>query len=194
MALESSEVRVAGTGHIYVAPLGTSIPTTVAAPLSHALGWIDLGYATEDGAQFEFAREVNEVMAWQSFDPVRMIVTKVPKSVTVTLLQSNQHIINLAFGGGTWTEVSSGQYRYDPPAESTVDERMFAVEFADGDFNYRTVYRKSMNQAGVSFTWKRGDPIRYPITMKVLAADAGAKPFATYTDDPNAGLLTGAAS
>lgn len=194
MALESSEVRVAGTGQLFVAPLGTTIPASVVTPLSHNAGWIDLGYADEDGVDFSFSRDVNEINAWQSFDPIRTIVTKVPKEVSAKLLQSNQHVLLLAFGGGTVTETATGYYRYDPPADSFVDERMFAVEFVDGSYTYRIVYRKATNQAGIEFTWKKGEPVLYPITMKVLAADSGAKSFSLYTDDPNVGLLTSAAS
>ncbi len=194
MALESSEVRVTGTGHAYVAPLGTPIPAGIDSALTHAAGWVELGYTTPEGARFSFGREVNDIMGWQSFDPLRTIVTSVPKTVSVDLLQWNQHTMKLGLGGGTVTEPVSGQYQYEPPDESFVDERMFAIEGTDGDFNYRFIFRKALNQGGVDFSFVRENPVVFPITMKVLAADAGAKAFLLQTDDTNVGLLTGAAS
>ena len=41
------EVRVAGYGHIFVAPEGTTLPTDVDTAMPEA--WVDLGYATTDG-------------------------------------------------------------------------------------------------------------------------------------------------
>lgn len=194
MALESSEVRVTGTGHAYVAPLGTAIPAGIDSPLTHAAGWVELGYTTEEGARFSFGREVNRVMGWQAFDPLRIVVTQVPKSVSVDLLQWNQHTVSLAMGGGTFSEPSAGQYEYEPPDESFVDERMFAIEGIDGDYTYRFIYRKALNESGVDFAFVRADPVVFPVTMSILAADAGAKPFVLQTDDPNVGLIAEAAS
>lgn len=194
MALESSEVRVAGTGHAYVAPIGTPIPAGIDSPLTHAAGWVELGYTTTEGARFSFGREVNRIMGWQAFDPLRIVVTQVPKSVSVDLLQWNQHTVKLALGGGTVTEPISGQYQYEPADESFVDERMFAVEGIDGDYNYRFIYRKALNESGVDFAFVRENPVVFPITMAILAADGGAKPYLIQTDDPNVGLLTSAAS
>ncbi len=194
MALEAPEVRVTGTGHVYVAPIGTAIPAGIDTALTHAAGWVELGYTTEAGARFAFGREVNRIMGWQSFDPLRIVVTNLPKSVSVDLMQWNQHTLKLALGGGTVTEPSSGQYEYEPPAESFVDERMFAIEGIDGDYNYRFIYRKALNESGVNFDFVRSNPVVFPITMGILAADSGLKPFKLQTDDPNVGLLTGAAS
>ena len=194
MALESSEVRVAGTGHAYVAPLGTAIPAGIDSALTHAAGWVELGYTSEEGARFSFGREVNRIMGWQAFDPLRIVVTSVPKTVSVDLMQWNQHTVKLALGGGTVTEPVSGQYQYDPPAESFVDERMFAIEGIDGDYNYRFIYRKALNESGVDFAFVRQNPVVFPITMAILAADSGASPWILQTDDPNVGLLTAAAS
>lgn len=194
MALESSEVRVTGTGHAYVAPLGTPIPAGIDSPLTHAAGWVELGYTTEEGARFSFGREVNRVMGWQAFDPLRIVVTRVPKTISVDLLQWNQHTVKLALGGGTVTEPASGQYQYDPPDESFVDERMFAIEGIDGDYTYRFIYRKALNESGVDFAFVRANPVVFPITMAILAADGNNEPWLLQTDDPNIGLLTAAAS
>lgn len=194
MSLESSEVRVFGTGHIYVAPVGTAFPASVDVTPSHAAGWRELGYVSEDGAKFKFGREVNEVGAWQSFDPVRMIVTKVPKEVGFDLLQWNHFSAELALGGGTFTEPSPNLYEYEPPAESYVDERALIIEGVDGDYTYRFCYRKALNVTGVEFDMVRQNPTVLPINMRILAADDGAKPFKLQTNDPNFGELVEAAS
>lgn len=194
MAFESSEVRVTGTGHVYVAPVDTPFPTNISAAVSHNAGWIELGYASEDGARFSFGREVNEIMAWQSFDPIAQVVTRVPKTVSFDLMQWNQHTVTLALGGGTVTEPTSNNYVYTPPDESYRDERALIVEGIDGAYTYRFCYRKAINEEGVEFSFVRENPVLFPITMKILAPDDDAAPYIIQTNDPSIGEILEAAS
>jgi hypothetical protein len=193
MSLESSEVVVGLTGHIYRAPVGTAFPTNISTAVNDAL-WTELGYVTEDGVTFNFGREVQEIMAWQSFDPLRVIPTAIPKTIAWVPRQLNQNTFATAMGGGTWSEGTPGNYEYEPPDESDVDEFALIVEFADGDQNYRFCYRKVMNQEGVEFVVNRQDSINLSTSVKVLAADAGAKPFIFQTDDANLGEFAEAGS
>lgn len=194
MSLEAEEVRVAGTGHIYVAPVDTAFPTSITAAVSHAAGWRELGYATKEGARFAFGREVNSIMGWQSFDPLRKIITALPKTVAFDLMQTNQNTWALGMGGGTFTEPSAGEYEYEPPDEDYVDHRALIVEMSDGDYDYRLCFRKALNENGVDFAFVRTDPLVFPITMGILAADGGLKPFLVQTNDPNFGELVEAGS
>ena len=187
MAQESSEVRAFGNGHVYISDSNVTpnFPATISTPITRAMGWIEAGYVAEDGAKFTFAREVNEKFAWQSYDPVRVLITKIPKMVDFELMQWNKYTFALALGGGTVTEPATGEYQYDPPDESFVDIRAVLVEAIDGDYAYRFAYRRCMNQSGVEFATVRSDTTGLPIQMKVLAADAGLKPWFMQTDDPN---------
>lgn len=194
MSFESAEVVVTGTGHVYVAPVGTDFPDDISQAVSQAAGWRELGYVSEEGARFAFNRDVNEIMAWQSFDPIRLVVTRVPKEISFDLMQWNQFTVALALGGGTVTTTGAGEYEYNPPDESFVDERALIVEGTDGDRNYRFCFRKSINMQGVDFAFVRSDPANLPVTMKVLAADDDATPYFLQTDDDNIGLLAEAGS
>lgn len=194
MSLEGSEVRVAGTGHVYVAPVGTPFPADITVTPSFAAGWRELGYCTEDGARFSFGRDVNSIPAWQSFDPVRKVISALPKTVAFDLLQFNHFTWELALGGGTFTEPSPDKFEYEPPDESFVDERALIVQMSDGDLDYRVCYRRALNENGVDFAFVRADAVTLPITMGIMAADDGAKPFKIQTNDPNFGDLVEAGS
>lgn len=183
---DSGEVVVAGTGRVYVAPVGTPFPASIAEPIDPD-DWEDVGYCTPEGATFNFGREINRVMAWQSFDPVRMVVTAVPKTVGFQLLQWNQATLKLALGGGTVNAYEGGEYEYEPADESFVDERALIVTGEDGDRSYRFCFRKAINEAGVEFDFVRENPSQLPISMVVLAADGGLKPYVIQTDDPAIG-------
>lgn len=186
MAFESEEVRAFGTGHVYVADVGTAMPADIGEAISSS--WVDLGYTDEQGPRFSFGRTVNEVPAWQSYDPVRVLIAAVPKTVAFDLLQINQHTLKLALGGGDVTEGSPGEYTYDPPDESFVDERALIITGEDGDYEYRFCFYKVLNQSGVEFPFVRGNPTKLAIEVKVLAAGGGLKPYLIQTDDPNVSL------
>lgn len=194
MALSSDEIVVTGTGHIYVAPVGTAFPANVGVTPSVANGWTELGYASEEGARFSFGREINSIMGWQSFDPLRKVVTAVPKTVSFDLMQWNMYTVQLAFGGGAITEPTSGNYVYTPPAESFLDERALIIEGTDGASTYRFCFRKALNEEGVDFAFVRSDPVLFPITMGILAADNDADAYFIQTNDPDIGEVLDAAS
>jgi len=190
MAFESEEVRAFGTGHVYVADVGTAMPADIGATIPTS--WIDLGYTDEQGPRFNFGRTVNEVPAWQSYDPVRVLITAVPKTVAFDLLQTNKHTLQLALGGGDVTEGAPFEFSYEPPDESFVDERALIITGEDGDYTYRFCFHKVLNQSGVEFPFVRGAPTKLAIEVKVLAAGGGNKPYFIQTDDPN--IFSGAAS
>ena len=103
MAIDASEVRVAGYGHIFVAPEGTTLPTDVDTAMPEA--WVDLGYATTDGVTFTFSRETEDLDAWQG-DKIRVLSLKEPKTAEFTLMQTDQDTITTALGGGSWTDAA----------------------------------------------------------------------------------------
>lgn len=193
MGLVSEEVVSVGFGHVYAAPVGTDFPASIADAVDLD-DWADLGYCNEDGVKFEFGNEVNKIPAWQSFDPVRIIKTAVPKKVSFTLLQWNQHTLLLGLGGGDIDEGDTGEYTYEPPDPSFVDTRAFIIEGVDGEKNYRFCYRKGLNTAGVEFSFVRANAVEFPIAIEILAADGGGSPFFIQTDDINIGELNEAGS
>ena len=181
MAIDGSEVRVAGAGHVYVAPAGTTLPTDL-SPL--AATWVDLGYVTEDGVGFSFGREVEDLNAWQG-DKIRTLSTKEPASCNFSLMQTNATILTVAFGGGEVTEnVDKNVFTFTPPKSGTNTERSLVIEFNDGTaITYRYVIQRSQIEGNVDFTLVRSGALTYPLTMGIL--DNGDKPkFTIISNDP----------
>lgn len=170
MALDPTEIVVAGDGRIYVAPVGTAEPADIDTAPSAT--WIDLGYTTEDGVEFTFDRETTEIMGWQSRDPLRTIATAEPKMIKFTMLQLNKDTWKFALGGGT-TSGSLGLYLYEPPTPGAVDERAMIVELWDGATKWRFISRRGMQSSATTFSGVRDDATSLPIEYKVLAAPSG---------------------
>ena len=166
MALDGTEVRVAGTGHVYVAPTGTTLPTDVATPLGSA--WKDLGYVSEDGVAFTFGRETEDLNAWQG-EKVRVLTLREPKTIEFALMQSNKDTLVTALGGGEVT-ANDGEFKFTPPAAGVNTERALVVEFTDGDVTYRYVFSRVQLEGEVAFTLTRSGAVTLPITFGVLAA------------------------
>ena len=89
----AGQLVVAGTGTIWLAPYGTTLPdgsTAVLETLDAA--FVDLGYTTEDGATIVDGVTVEDQKAWQTPYPVRRLVTDYTGSVAFDLLQWSKDI------------------------------------------------------------------------------------------------------
>jgi hypothetical protein len=184
MALDSDQIVVAGTGEVYVAPVGSTAPSGATA-LSGAwdAAWIGLGYTTEDGVRFSDTPDITDVNAWQSPYPVRRLVGTRANEFSFTCLQWNATTFALAFGGGTWTEPSGGIFRYAPPAGGVIDERAMAVEWEDGSYTYRLIVPKGSMTGGVEFGLTRTEAAQLPITFATTPTGVGDAWY-LLTDDP----------
>lgn len=185
MAFNAGDIRVGGLAHVYLAPVLTDFPDFDTIP--DAAEWSELGYVTTDGVTLSFTREVTEIMAMQSLEPVRIVATKVPKTVAFSMMQEGRNQLILALGGGTFTESGTAPnkvYRYDPPDASVIDERAMIVEMADGVHTYRWYYKRCQNREGVEHKYMREDAATFPVTMQVLAPADESVPFYIETNDP----------
>lgn len=176
-ALNADQVRVAGTGHLYVGATALTAPTTL-ADLDSA--WTELGYTFEDGVTLEIERDVASVMSWQSKRPVRKFNASAMERITTELQQWNEHNLVLAFGGGTVTEPSPGLYRYDFPDPEEFDERTLVLDWEDDGYNYRLVIPKGSVTDTTEVQLTRTAEARLPITFEVV----DEAPY-ILTDDPN---------
>lgn len=176
----ASEIRTAPNGNIYVAPIATTAPTNATGSL--AAGWIDLGYASEDGVTFTDGKELRDQRAWQAFYPVGKKITQRNASLAFDLMQWNKDTIKLAFGGGTWTALGGGQYRYAPPAPETVDYRAMVVDWIEGAVRYRIYIARCLVEGEVETKLARTDDALLPIKVGVVGV-SGSDPWTLFTDD-----------
>jgi hypothetical protein len=171
MAKDASKVRVALTGSIWTGDEGATLPTTISA--APGAGFTELGYTTEDGVTFTFGREVENLMGWQSTDPLRVLVTEEPKGVEFTLRQLERATFLNSFGG-TITEPDSvgfpGEYEWTPPAPGTMPVKVLIVEFDDADIKYRWIFRRAQDQAEREMQLMRTEAVNIPANYTVLAA------------------------
>lgn len=180
MALDASEIVVAGTGAVYRAPVGTAAPSDIGT--APGAGWVELGYVSEDGTKLSFERSTENIMGWQSLQPLRTIVTEVPIGIEAALMQWNTTTVKTALGGGTIEDTATG-VKYSPAAESFVDEFALIVE-ANDEYDYRFVFPRVMVSDTVELAFVKSEPAALPLKMSVMAAPSGNDSFEFYTNDP----------
>lgn len=180
MAVDADEIVVGANGSVYVAPVGTAGPTDTTTALNAS--FIDLGYVSDDGVEITPGMDSADINAWQSFYPVRRIVTARTLEISLTLLQWNEDSIELAFGGGS-VATNVGVYTYTPPSPDEIDYRAMVVEWADDTKNYRLHIPKVLVTDTSSLSLNRTDPAGLALTFSAQGTD-GASTFSLITDDP----------
>lgn len=181
MTKSVDEIVVGANGSLWVAPVGTAAPATeVAVP---GAGWVDLGYASEDGVTLTDSKTFEAIPVWQLFYAARRIVTERDLAVAFVLRQWNPDTVALAFGGGTVSAPSAGHFKYVPPSPEELDERSLMVDWVDGTKNYRLIIPRGIVTENVETNLVRTGAADLPITFSLLGDDSG-DPWYLLTNDP----------
>lgn len=105
MAQNASDIRIAITGKVLTAPLGSAAPTDVST--AWGAPWIDHGYTDPNGVKIMPKVTSYDTKAWQSDTAVRSRITERIQEIQFILLQSGGLNTKLYFGGGSWAPVGN---------------------------------------------------------------------------------------
>lgn len=172
--LNATEIRVAGTGRVLVAPKNTPGPGDVTS--EWPAEWEDLGFTSEDGVEFEQDDKVEPVPVWQSVAPVRFIYEERALNVKFELMQLNQRTVPIYFGGGAVTNVD-GNIQIAIPAAPRPAEMAVGIEFTDdgGDGQTQVVHRFLMPRAVVTEAEEAvltgTDAVKLPVKFTAMTPD-----------------------
>jgi hypothetical protein len=182
MANDADEIVVGGNGKVWIGALGAALPTS---PTTTPVGFVDLGYLSEDGLSPRDSKTFESISVWQSLYPVRRIATERDFLVAFVLRQWNRVTVPLAFGGGDVAETGpdTNIYRYSPPDPEDLDERSMLCDWVDGTRHYRIVIPRGMVTENAESNILRTGAADLPITFSVNGQD-GVDPWYLLTDDP----------
>jgi hypothetical protein len=175
-----TEVVVGATGKIYVGPTSATAPTNINSPL--VTPWVELGFVSEDGAKLTDAKTIENIGAWQSFYPIRRILTAREFMVDFAMRQWNQDNVPFAFGGGSVVN-NSGGWKFTPPDPSTIDERSLTLTWADGIKRYMLYVPRGIATANTEAQLQRTSPADLAISFSALS-DGVTSAYTLFTDDP----------
>lgn len=183
MTLKSSEVRVAGTGELWLAPVGTALPTAASTALNAAFK--GYGYTSEDGVSLSKSVDREGVPAWQSTTPVRYIITGQELTIACTFLQSNENILKLWLASGDFATDGGtpAGYRADVSVDPVGQQFALCIEWEDDAITSRLVVPKVEVTETGDVTLAR-EATSFPVTFGAIAPDTGTVLATWLTSDP----------
>lgn len=168
--LDATEVRIAPTGHIFIANSQTTAPTNLSTAMSAS--WTDLGYATEDGVSLAYSVDTSTIMGWQSAVELKRGLSGVTLEVSFTLLQTNKEVTAAYWGGSSWANGAAGVATLTVPSNPSISsmEHAMVIEYTDDAGKIQRFYMgRGMVTDRQEITLKRDDAVAYGITF--VAAD-----------------------
>lgn len=138
MAKDQDNIRIYGSEDdtIYLAPLGTTLPTGLAAP---GEAFLDAGYLGEDGIDFNRDVDVAEFRVHQGGKIVRKKVTSSGRSIVFRLVEDNAVADSLSDKVVTGPTVASGVTTTEYSDASEVAIRAAVIDRFDAGIHVRLV-------------------------------------------------------
>lgn len=168
--LTASATLVAGSFFAFTAPVGTPLPADVGASPGAGINaaFTSLGYTAEDGAVFKVDTQTTDLLAHQSFDPLRTVVTARKVTIELPLLEWTEATITTAFGGGQVTATAAG-YEFLPPSAGELTEVSMVCDIVDGGEMTRIVAERGIVAGSVEGSLTKRDWATLPIVFTALA-------------------------
>lgn len=179
---QADETLIAGTGEVYIAPVGTTLPANADSSLNSA--FYGLGYHTEEGVAINKTLEIIEFRAWQSRFPIRRERDTEDLTLTFTLLQWNEETIPFAMGGGSIDSLGGDQYKYTPAADAeALAEKSLVCDVEDGDRKMRFVIPRGSVSEGAEAQFQRTEMAGLAVSFKSLEPEDTGDPWYILLND-----------
>lgn len=171
---------VLGPGRIYVAPLGTTEPTSASAAMPSA--WRAIGY-TEDGNAFSTTLTNEPVEVAEEVDPIRYVLSRRVSSLTFAMAEATRANLALALGGGA--NAANDATSFEPPDPG--DEVAIMIVWDSDDdpttgTNARILFRQCKPGGTVEMVHRKA-PAKTLIAVTFdIEKPSSATPFRVYPD------------
>jgi hypothetical protein len=177
--LQTGQIRVAGTGAIWKAPIGSTLPTDSTTALDPAFH--NLGY-TKSGFVFTPSRKTQPVTGWQSLNTLRLLVTEKTNKLGFELLQSNADTLALAWDG-TVVPGTGTAFTINVPDGVVADEYAYVVDMIDGTVSYRFVLQRGALLTPPTIKGDRTAETSYAFEIQPLIPADGSNSIKIYGAD-----------
>ena len=129
MSLNSSQVRVAVTGEVYVAPLSVTAAITGTAG-AIPTGYTGLGLVDDGGVTEDPNKSTKQIKAWQKGQVVRTLVSDAALTYKFRMIQTNADTTSVFYGTEVDQTEAEGSFIIDP--SSTGGRRKWLIDVLDG--------------------------------------------------------------
>lgn len=159
-------------GHVFRAPLGTTLPTDASTALDAAFK--DMGYISEDGVTNSFSPESETIKAWGG-TPVLTIQDSREDTFQMTFISAmNTEVQKMVYGDSnvTGTDFSTGVSISANADELT--EYVYVIDMiAKGNIAHRVVLPKAKPTEIGEVVYSDTEAVGYDVTLGCVADDEG---------------------
>ena len=174
-------VRVGITGKVYVAPVGTALPTDVTTNLNAAFQ--SVGFISEDALTESLAITTERLRAWQRPVGIRTLTTEVEWTFAFGMLETSPLALDLYYGLDDGTTVTSGVAKTSINAFPQSIQRSMVIEIEDGDVTTRYVIPVAEIGDREEVTHNLSEGTIWGVTVNVMGSDLDDMGY-RYTNDP----------
>lgn len=160
--MDSANVQVAVSGDVFVAPLGSTLPTSAEETLDAAFD--ALGYLDESGIAEAQARTINAIKAWQNAAIVRKITSEHDATYSFVPLETNPTVLEMYYGN-----FSGGVVEVDG---ADLPQLAVVIDIYDGDETIRHVLGAAQVTEQGTTNYGSADAIKRPMTITAYPSDA----------------------
>ena len=174
-----------GAGLLYVAPTGTTEPTTSAdlAAASLPSAWREVGY-TEDGSVFKYDVKSEPIPVAEELDPIGYAITDRSGSLEFKMKQATRRNLFLAINSGA-AGANDGT-TVEPPDPSAMVRVMLLHVSNDASAVRGILFRQCFNTGGLEIDWSKAPKTPLLPVMFALEKPTGETPWIAF---PNANGL-----
>lgn len=166
MTKVDENVRIYGglNDTVWLAPLGTTLPTGLAAP---GAGFEDVGYLGEAGIDKARDESVSKFRAHNAGKVVRTKVTESGESIVFRTIEENG--VTTALGETIVSEVvATGVRTRTMSTASEVKVRAGVLDLYDGEKHIRRVYPRLEITGGGNVTWSKDNLTEREFTAEII--------------------------
>ena len=175
------------TGAIFIAPVGTTLPTDSTTALAAA--FVELGYASDAGVVNSESRETETIKAWGG-DTVLKPFTGKEDTFKFTLIEAlNVNALKLVYGDSNVTGDLTNGISIKSAAED-LDYHSFVIEMVlNGAIKRIVIPSAKVTEVG-DITYADGEAIGYDTTLSAVPDAAGGTHYEYIKAVSNSGTTT----
>jgi hypothetical protein len=169
------------SGAVYVAPIGTTLPTDATTALDNA--FVCLGYVSEDGLENNNDMDVSAIKAWGGMIVYRSL-NELDDNFVLTLIESeNTDVLKAVYGSNNVTVDADGNVTVAVKADDP-EENVWVFELALRNSRAkRIVIADGAITAREAITYNDSDAVGYGITVSAYP-DANGETHKEYLEKP----------
>jgi hypothetical protein len=166
-------------GAIFVAPLGTALPTDATTALNAAFA--NTGYCSEDGLSNEVTTDTSSIKAWGG-DEVDSSQTSHVENFKLSMIETNVVVLSQVYGSANVTVGANQEITVKHNALQRVAQSFVFEILLKGNRIKRIVVPNAKITSIDAVSYTDGDPIKYGVTLAAFP-DANGDKAIEYIED-----------